>query len=221
MLESIFESSNSASISITSLLICIASSIILGIMIAITHMKTSKYSKNFIETLAILPLLISVVIIMVNGNLGTGVAVAGAFSLVRFRSLPGNSKEIMSVFFAMAVGLSLGMGHVIFSLVITVIVCLFILIFNTLKIGEKQNKILTILVPENLDYTNMFDDLFIKYTNKCILEKVKTTNMGSLYELSYIIEMKENKDKLFIDEIRCRNGNLKVSLNHSIIEGEL
>lgn len=222
MLESIFESSTITTLSVWSLLICVLVAIILGLVIAITHMKTSKYSKNFIETLAILPILISIVIMMVNGNLGTGIAVAGAFSLVRFRSIPGTSKEIMSVFFAMAIGLAIGMGHVLFASIITFIVCLFIYVLYKLKLGAHSGMILTILVPENLDYTNMYDDLFQKYTNKSNLDKVKTTNMGSLYELTYMIEFKNNiNEKQFIDDIRCRNGNLKVTLNHSTIEGEL
>lgn len=222
MLESIFKNDIITTLSINNLLLCVLTSIVLGLIIAITHMKTSRYSKNFIETLALLPILISIVIMMVNGNLGTGVAVAGAFSLVRFRSIPGTSKEIMSVFFAMAIGLAIGMGHIIFASIITVVICLFIYILYKLKLGEKTNNTLTILIPENLDYTNIFDDLFKKYVVKFNLNKVKTTNMGSLFELTYEIQFKnDTNEKQFIDDIRCRNGNLKVSLNHSVIEGEL
>ena len=218
MLESIF---NTVNISLTNLLICISVSIIIGLMISLTHMKTTKYTRNFIETLAILPLLVSIVILMVNGNLGTGVAVAGAFSLVRFRSIPGTSKEIMSVFFAMTTGLSLGMGHIVFSLIITIIGCLFIIILSKFKF-DLNSKSLVILVPEDLDYTEIFNETLTKYSNNYKLEKIKTTNMGSLYELSYLVTLKDNINiKEFIDELRTMNGNLKISLKDMMIEGEL
>lgn len=221
MLKSIFNS-DSITIDLDKLLLCILSSIILGIIIALVHKKTTNTSKNFFETIAILPTLIAVVIMMVNGNLGTGVAVAGAFSLVRFRSVPGNSKEIMTVFFAMAIGLALGMGHIIFSTIVTIIVCIFILIMNYINKNEKNIQSLTILIPENLDYNNLFDDTIKKYTNNYKLEKIKTTNMGSLFELNYLVELKNNiNTKQFIDELRVMNGNLKISLNNLMIDGEL
>lgn len=221
MLKSIFNS-DTITLDLEKLLLCMLTAIILGIIIALTHKKTTKYSKNFIETLAILPILISVVIMMVNGNLGTGVAVAGAFSLVRFRSIPGNSKEIMSVFFAMAIGLAIGMGHITFSIIVTIIVCTFIYILNLLNKNENNLQSLTILIPENLDYNNLFDETLKKYTNSYKLEKIKTTNMGSLFELNYLIETKkEINTKKFIDELRIMNGNLKISLNNLMSEGEL
>lgn len=221
MLKSIFNS-DTITLDLEKLLLCMLTAIILGIVIALTHKKTTKYSKNFIETLAVLPILISVVIMMVNGNLGTGVAVAGAFSLVRFRSVPGNSKEIMSVFFAMAIGLAIGMGHITFSIIVTIIVCIFIYILNLLNQNEKTIQSLTILIPESLDYNNLFDETLKKYTNSYKLEKIKTTNMGSLFELNYLIETKkEINTKKFIDELRIMNGNLKISLNNLMSEGEL
>lgn len=221
MLKSIFNS-DTITLDLEKLLLCMLTAVILGIVIALTHKKTTKYSKNFIETLAVLPILISVVIMMVNGNLGTGVAVAGAFSLVRFRSVPGNSKEIMSVFFAMAIGLAIGMGHITFSIIVTIIVCIFIYILNLLNQNEKTIQSLTILIPESLDYNNLFDETLKKYTNSYKLEKIKTTNMGSLFELNYLIETKkEINTKKFIDELRIMNGNLKISLNNLMSEGEL
>lgn len=221
MLTSIFNS-ESITLNLDKLLLCIVSAIALGIVIALVHKKTTNTSKNFFETIAILPTLIAVVIMMVNGNLGTGVAVAGAFSLVRFRSVPGNSKEIMTVFFAMAIGLALGMGHIVFSIIVTIIVCIFILIMNYINKNEKNIQSLTILIPENLDYNNLFDETIKKYTNSYKLEKIKTTNMGSLFELNYLIETKKDiNTKQFIDELRIMNGNLKISLNNLMIEGEL
>lgn len=221
MLKSIFNS-ESITLDLDKLLLCMVSAIILGIAIALVHKKTTNTSKNFIETIAILPILIAVVIMMVNGNLGTGVAVAGAFSLVRFRSVPGNSKEIMTVFFAMAIGLALGMGHIAFAIIVTIIVCIFILILNYINKNVKNIQSLTILIPENLDYNNLFDETLKKYTNSYKIEKIKTTNMGSLFELNYLIELKNNiNTKQFIDELRIMNGNLKISLNNLMTEGEL
>ena len=150
---------------------------------------------------------------MVNGNLGTGVAVLGAFSLIRFRSVPGNAKDIACIFFSMAVGLATGMGYITFAALITVVVSVFYMLLSKTKFGESESpeKELKVIIPENLDYTEIFDDLFTKYTKKSSLEKVKTTNLGSMYELSYHILLKDKKqEKAFIDEIRCRNGNLTV-----------
>lgn len=186
--------------------------------------KTSKYSKDFLITLAILPVLVQTVMIMVNGNLGTSVAIVGAFSLVRFRSIPGTSKEILSVFFAMTVGLATGMGHIFFAIIMTVIVSFAIILFSKIKLFNfgTNTKIVKITIPENLDYTNMFDDIFEKFVEDFKLERVKTTNMGSLFELSYCITFKANiNEKEFIDEIRVRNGNLKIMLSHEFEKAEM
>lgn len=218
MLKSLF-SSTSSSVELGAILICTLVSIILGCVVAYAHKKTSKYNKNFLITLAILPALVQTVMIMVNGNLGTSVAIVGAFSLVRFRSIPGTSKEILSVFFAMAVGLATGMGHVFFAAIMTIIISLAIIIFNKIKLFYADNgeRILKITVPEDLDYTNMFDETFKKFVKSSKLERVKTTNMGSLFELSYRIMFKTNvNEKEFIDDIRIKNGNLRIILTHEI-----
>ena len=223
MLNSIFSSSTS-SIEITSILVCSITSIILGVLIALTHKQTSKYNKNFLVTISILPLLVETIIIMVNGNLGTSVAIMGAFSLVRFRSLPGTSKEILSVFFAMTVGLATGMGHLVFAIIITIIGSLAIFILSKVALfnKNKKEKILKIMIPENLDYTNVFDDIFETYTEKVELEQVKTTNMGSMFDLSYRIILNENvNEKAFLDDLRVKNGNLKVMISHPIVESDL
>lgn len=222
MFESIFESTT-ATLSITDALICMVVALGLGIVVALTHTLTKKYSKNFIIVLVLLPLLVEVVIMMVNGNLGTSVAILGAFGLIRFRSMPGTSRELLSVFFAMAIGLALGMGHIMFAVVFTIVISIAILLLSKTSFGEKKNKqSLKIVVPEDLDYTTIFDDVFSKYTISHEIAKVKTTNLGSMYEITYDVELKENIEKEFIDAVRCRNGNLNVVLNHQKIEvGEL
>lgn len=215
MLNSIFGSSTSSSIGLTEVLISMIIAIILGFIIALVHKKTSKYSKNFLITIPLLPILVEAVMLMVNGNLGTSVAIMGAFSLVRFRSIPGTSKEILIVFFAMAVGLSCGMGQIWFAIILTVIGCLLLLLLNKVNVFEKEKgeKKLKILIPENLEYDTVFEDIFNECTNKVVLEKTKTTNMGSMFELSYKVKIKSGiSEKEFIDKLRTRNGNLKISL---------
>ena len=214
MFESIF-STTTASISMENWIVCIGVAIVLGVIISMVHKFTTKTTPNFLLTLAILPALVQVVILLINGNLGTSLAVAGAFSLIRFRSMPGNSKEIISVFWAMAIGLALGMGYVVFAVIVTLIVAVLMIVINkaTNKITDLSERKLKILIPENLDYEEVFDDIFPKYTDKICLEKVKTTNMGSMYELQYIVSLKKDiKEKEFLDEIRVRNGNMLVML---------
>lgn len=214
MLESIL-STTSATISMENCIICIAVSIILGIIISATHKLTTKTTPNFLLTLTLLPLLVQVVILLINGNLGTSLAVAGAFSLIRFRSMQGNSKELISIFWAMAIGLALGMGYIILAVVITIIVAILMVIISKILANTQNSSTrkLKIVIPENLDYSEVFDDLMKKYTDKSELKKAKTTNMGSTYELSYMVNLKKNiKEKDFIDEIRVRNGNMLVML---------
>ena len=218
MLNSILNSD----LTISSVLVCSGISLILGIIIALVHKWTSTYSKNFLITLAVLPILVQPIIFMTSGNLGTSFAVAGAFSLIRFRTLPGTSKEIMSVFYAMAIGLAMGMGQIAFAAIITVLVGIFIIILSKSKFGENNNngKILKVTLPEDMDYETVFDDVFNRYLDSYKLESVKTVNMGSLFELTYTVNSKKNiSEKEFIDEIRIKNGNLKVSLSHAISNG--
>ena len=219
-----FNSILSNELTIINFMICMSVALILGLIVAIVHSKTSKSNKNFTTTLAILPVLVTVVILMVNGNLGTGIAVAGAFSLVRFRSIPGNSREIMNVFFAMAIGLAVGTGYIAFASIFTILVSLVTIILSSIKFGETIHgeKILTILIPEELDYTDVFNEEFNNYlvTNEMI--KAKTTNMGSLFELTYKVKLKPNiNEKEFLDKLRIKNGNLKVILTHPLVEEEL
>jgi len=221
MLESIFQNINE--LSIINLFLCSLTSIILGLIIAVVHRYTSHYTKNFLITLAVLPVLVQSVILMVNGNLGTSIAVVGAFSLVRFRSLPGTSKEIVSVFFAMVIGIATGMGQLLFATIITVLVSIILIALSKTSFGNhKENlKILKITIPDDLNYTNVFNDIFDKYVEKYSLENVKTVNLGSLFEITYRLNMKKDIDeKEFIDDLRCKNGNLKIILTQPIENNE-
>ena len=223
MFNSIFDSTTTG-LSITTGLICAGVALLLGVIIAITHMKTSQTTKGFLTTLATLPLLVMAVMIMINGNLGTSIAILGAFSLIRFRSIQGRAKDLLSVFFAMMVGLACGMGHVLFAVVITIISVIAIVFFTYTHFLEpnKKQRVLKIVVPEDLDYEEVFDEIFTKYTSRADLTQMKTMNMGSLYKLTYDITMKSGvKEKEFLDEIRVKNCNLKVLLSHPCMEEEI
>jgi len=213
VLDSILSSVTSSSISPLEFSICTASSLLLGLIIAWAHMYRNPSSKQFTITLALLPVIVQVIITMVGGNLGTGVAVAGAFSLVRFRSVPGNGKDICGVFLAMAVGLATGTGYIAIAVILTIVVALMSFLYTITPFGEPKyaEKELVVTIPESLDYNGIFDDLFAKYTNQCELIRVKTSNMGSLYKLTYHLTMKDqSQEKAFLDELRCRNGNLDI-----------
>lgn len=212
MLSSIF--ALEGSITFIEMGCCTLVSLILGLMIAGVYMYRSNYSKNFVITLALLPAMIQSVIMVVNGNLGTGVAVMGAFSLVRFRSAPGGAKEIVSIFFAMAAGLAAGMGFLVYAVIFTLIMSLVMIFLTVSSIGEQnQNiKLLKVMIPEDLDYMDLFRDLFERYAVSARLLQVKTTNLGSLYELRYSLQLKNHKsEKEFLDQIRQRNGNLTIT----------
>lgn len=212
MLSSILSSVTSATISAQELMLCTAASLVLGFLATGIFMFRNTYSKSFVVTLALLPATIQLVIMMVNGNLGTGVAVMGAFSLVRFRSVPGGAREISGIFLAMALGLAAGMGYIGIAAIFLVVIGAVTMILSATSFGEQREKLLKIIIPENLDYTGIFDDLFSHYTKKSELIRTKTTNMGSMYELQYKIVLKNpDEEKKLIDEIRCRNGNLNIA----------
>ncbi|MFR3286014.1 MAG: DUF4956 domain-containing protein [Enterococcus casseliflavus] len=215
MLSSLF-SGDTSTLEWRSLLICIAASLLLGILVAAIHMIRNVYTKNFVITLAVLPILVQSVIMRVNGNLGTGVAILGAFSLIRFRSVPGGSREITSVFWSMGIGLATGMGYVGYVVIFSIIVALFLTLLYTVPFGDRQatsERELKVTIPEDLDYPQLFDDLFEKYTHSAKLTSVRTTTMGSLYELRYQLLLKDQaQEKQIIDEVRVRNGNLPVVL---------
>ena len=223
MFNTIFDIS-STGLSITTGLISAGVALLLGIVIAITHMKTSQTSKGFLTTLATWPLFVMAVMIMVHGSLGTSSAILGAFSLIRFRSIQGQAKDLLSIFFAMAIGLACGMGHLMFGTVITAIGVVAILFFSYTNFLEpnKYQRVLKIVIPEDLDYEEVFDEIFDKYTSKAELVRMKTMNMGSLYKLTYDVKLKKGiKEKAFLDEIRVKNCNLKVLLSHPCLEEEI
>lgn len=201
-------------ITVDSALWCTVASVACGILVAIAYMIKSHYTKNFIITLAMLPLIVQVVIMMVNGNIGTGVAVVGAFSLIRFRSVAGNSKDITTIFLAMSIGIATGMGYVFFALCFTVLACLIFVALKFINLGEDKHskeKTLKITIPEDLNYTEVFDDIFNKYFTSTKLERVKTTNLGSMFELKYKVILKERAtEQKMINDIRCKNGNLPI-----------
>ena len=213
MLSELITSTEATSFSLGSACIYGGIALVLGLSIALTYMNTGKVSKNFARTLIILPALVCVVMLAVNGNLGASVAVLGAFSLVRFRSLQGTSREIGFIFFAMTVGILASVSAITLAFVITFVICgvHFILHFTGFAENRNMDKELRVTIPENLDYSDIFDDLFEKYTREAKLNRVKTTNMGSMYELTYKIRLiNDANEKKFLDEIRCRNGNLTV-----------
>ncbi|WP_029278223.1 DUF4956 domain-containing protein [Carnobacterium jeotgali] len=218
LFNSLYMESTSA-FSITSFLLCTVSSLVLGGFIAWTYMYRNQFSKGFVMTLFLLPAMVQMVIMLVNGNVGAGVAVMGAFSLVRFRSVPGSAKEISSIFLAMAVGLATGMGYIGFAVVFAVIICGAMVGLNLSSFGEmgERVRLLKITIPENLDYSAVFDDIFEQFLSNYQMIRVKTTNMGSLFRIEYTIELKDqNQEKQFIDALRCRNGNLEIICGRSL-----
>lgn len=218
LFKGLFDSDLTAVISVTDFILCLGFSLILGLVMALAYMYRTRYTKSFVVTLALLPAVVCVVIMLVNGNIGTGVAVAGAFSLVRFRSAPGTAKEICTLFLAMGAGLIAGMGYLGFAVLFTVVMCAMFILYNRLDFGSKKNaetyKTFTITIPEDLDYSGIFDDIFNKYTTSHDLARVKSTNMGSMFKLTYNVSLRDvTKEKEMIDKIRCRNGNLEITVS--------
>ena len=211
MLESVLTETVNTGITMGQFLLCTITSVMLGAVLAAVHTYRNQYSRSFILTLVLLPVMVQTVIMLVNGNLGTGVAVMGAFSLVRFRSLPGNAREIGSIFLAMALGLAAGMGYLGTALILMMVAGGITILLVSLPSGRAERKELKITIPENLDYSGIFDDIFEKYTKNPELVRVRTVNMGSLYELCYHVDLKsESIEKNMLDDIRCRNGNLTI-----------
>ena len=195
--------------------ICTAVSLVLGAVIAFTAGFRAKQSKSFLLALFLIPAIVQTVIMLVNGSVGTGVAVMGAFSLVRFRSVAGSAKEIVSIFLAMATGLATAMGYIGLAAIFVVIICIVMLITSFIHFKERDDLVrsLKITVPEDLNYAHEFDEIFEKYTRNAKLLTVKTSNMGSLYKLLYRVELNsEDQIQRFIDELRIRNGNLEIAV---------
>ena len=215
----IFDTALTTIIAPSHFLLCIGVSLLIGLILCVTTLWRCNYSKSFAVTLAILPAVVCVVILMVNGNIGTGVAVAGTFNLVRFRSAPGSAREIGAIFIAMGGGLITGMGYLAYGVLFALVLGGVMMLYNTLRLGEGKSRALFrtlhITIPEDLDYAGVFEPILDKYASQYTLTQVKTTNMGSLFKLSYDLTLKnQSLEKSFIDQLRLRNGNLEISLCH-------
>jgi hypothetical protein len=219
LFQGLFDTDMTSVLGVTDFLLCIGISLAIGWMLAVMYMYRTRCTKSFAVTLALLPAVVCVVIMMVNGNVGTGVAVAGAFSLVRFRSAAGSAKEISMLFTAMGAGLIAGMGYLAFAVLFSVILGGMSMLYARLDFGSDRKanlyKTLRITIPEDLDYTGIFDDLFKTYTTAWELSSVKTTNMGSMFKLTYRLQLSdEANEKELIDKLRCRNGNLEIAVSN-------
>lgn len=216
LFQGVFDNSITT-VALPQFLLCIAVSLVIGIFLALVYSYRTRCTRSFVVTLALLPAVVCVVIMMVNGNVGAGVAVAGAFSLVRFRSVPGTAKEIGTIFLAMGAGLVAGMGYLGYAVLFTLVLGLVMLLLTVLGFGagksQDREKALRITIPEDLNYSGVFDDLLTQYTLRWELLSAKTSNMGSLFKLHYRVILKDaGKEKEFIDALRCRNGNLEISI---------
>ena len=213
----IFDTDITQVIAVGDFVLCIGISLGVGLLLAFGYMYKTRYTISFVTTLALLPAVVCVVIMMVNGNVGAGVAVAGAFSLVRFRSVPGTAKDIGMLFLAMGAGLIAGMGYLGFAVLFAVLLSAVFVLYNQLDFGSKRNaaryKTVRVTVPEDLNYTGVFEEVFAKYTTSCELVTVKTTNMGSMFRLTYDVILRDGAlEKDMIDDLRCRNGNLEITV---------
>ena len=210
-MSAIFDSILSEGFGLGVFLACLAAAGLCGLVASLIMGRSGEASKGFLISLVVLPMVVCTVILMVNGSVGTGIAVAGAFSLVRFRSVAGKAKDISAIFLVMTAGLACAAGYAAIALLFTLLVSLVILLLSHLSFGRKQLYELHITVPETLRFAGAFDDLFARYTNSHRLIRTRTSNMGSLYKLSYDIELKDSgSTQAFIDELRCRNGNLEI-----------
>ena len=220
-MSSIFDSVITGDFSVSIYLLCLLIAGLCGLITALAVSAKNTVSRSFFLSLVVLPVIVSTVVLMVNGNVGTGIAVAGAFSLVRFRSAAGKAKDISSIFLVMTAGLACSAGYLAIALLFTLIASALILLFSHIPMRCDRFLDLHITVPESLHFADAFDDLFTQYTRQWKLVRVKTSNMGSLYKLDYKIEMKEfSTVQSFLDALRCRNGNLEIALLESIQEGE-
>ncbi len=201
----------------TEFLICVGTALVLGFMISGFYILKNKHTTSFALTIGLLPAIVCVIIMVVSGDIGAGIAVAGAFSLIRFRSAPGSAKEIIVIFLTMAVGLLIGMGFLAYAALFAVIISLVLFAASCISLGRmsqsKPDKVLKITIPEDLDYNSQIDDVIAEYTTFSELRSIKSVNMGSMFKLTYNVCLKDpEKQKEFIDKIRVRNGNLEVAL---------
>ena len=219
MLDSVLSvAENTITVTTGEFLTCTIASIVFGIIAALISMYKNNYSQSFIISIAMMPAVVQMVIMMVNGNIGTGIAVMGAFTLVRFRSTPGSAREISIIFLTMAIGLATGMGYIAIAGIFLAVMGILNIILVSVNFGgaKSRTKSLKVLVPESLEFEGMFEDIMGKYAKKYELSRIRTKNMGSIYEMTFDVTLKEKgTEKALIDEIRCRNGNLSVSLSNT------
>ena len=224
MLETIISSTTGESFTLVNALLVIGSSILLGFVISLAYMYTHKregYTPSFTITLIMLPVIISIIILLVGNNVARAFSLAGAFSIIRFRSAPGDPKDISYVFFTLAVGLACGMGYVGYGAIVTIILCVLMVILDKVKFAMPKTKSmrLKILVPEDLNYEGLFDEILGRYSSTWTMESVKTKDFGALFELSYRLHLNEGvSQKKLIDELRCKNGNLNIALTSAGLE---
>lgn len=218
MLDTLFASTIGETLTLPGMLAGFGAALVLGLFISMVYLKTHKkegFSSSFIITLVMLPAIISVIIMLIGNNVARAFSLAGAFSLVRFRSAPGDPKDIAYVFFALGVGLACGLGFIAYAVIFAVVLCLAMIVLTLTNFAQQKstNMLLKITIPENLNFQGLFDDILKNYTDSWNLRRIKTSEFGTLFEVSYIIGLKAQvNQKKFIDELRCRNGNLNISL---------
>lgn len=218
LFRGLFDTDMTTVIAVPQFLLCVVSALAAGLLLAACYMYRTRYTRSFVATMALLPAAVCVVIMMVNGNVGAGVAVAGAFSLVRFRSVPGSAREIGAIFLAMGTGLIIGMGYLAYAFLFAIVLGAAMMVYSRVDFGAGKRaalyKTLHITIPEDLDYTGVFEELLEEYTSACELTQVKTTNMGSLFRLTYNLTLRDaGREKELIDKLRCRNGNLEITVS--------
>ena len=205
------------------LVACTIASLILGFLVAVVYRFRQVCSRNLATTLVLLPAMVQIIIMLVDGNIGVGIAVAGAFSLIRFRSIAGNARDIGFLFFSMSLGFVTGLGFLLFAFVFFFFIGLVAVLLTCFPFSDqKENmRLLRIRIPENLDYESLFDEVFAEYAESAELESVRTAQMGSLYELRYLLRLKSDTiPKAFIDALRVRNSNLTIFLNREVKDRE-
>lgn len=208
-----FDSILTSTLTPLTFLSCTGAALLLGLLVSLCFSFRAHFSKGFAITLALLPAIVQVIITMVSSSIGAGVAVAGTFSLIRFRSEPGTAQQISALFLAVALGIVCGMGYLLLAGIFFLLVTAFFLVLTAVGFGEHSDnrRDLRITIPESLDYEGIFDDLLAQFTSSHALNQVRTTNMGTLYELHYTVTLRdEHQTKAFLDQIRTRNGNLTV-----------
>jgi hypothetical protein len=226
MLDSLFSGVfTAATIQPAQFTLCLVTALVIGAFLSLIYTRLTRFTTSFLVTLALLPAIVCVIILLVNGNIGAGVAVAGAFGLVRFRSQPGSAREIGTLFLAMTAGLACGMGYLGYAVLFALVLGMLMLMLD--RLSERlprptQDKTLRITIPEDLDYCQLFDDLFAEYTSHWESVAVKSSNLGSLFKLTYHVTLKNPKlEKEFLDALRCRNGNLEIALSNQEVNNEL